>query len=102
MTTDHTLRLTDGTPAAEHRWRAATARRESLEGARHADVMKRAGLAYAAETTYRCAAIAVRDAASHYISASAAVGGTSEDTAAALRCCREAYDLDLLAEACRL
>lgn len=101
-TTDQTIRLTDGTPAAGYRWRAARARRESLDGARHADAMKRAGLAYAAETAYRCAAIAVRDAAQQYVNAAGARGGTSEDTAAALRCCREAYDLDLLAEACSL
>lgn len=49
MTTDRTLRLTDGTPAAEHRWRAARARRESLDGARYADDMKRTGFDLLAE-----------------------------------------------------
>ncbi len=99
MTTDQNLRLTDGTPAAEHRWHAATARRESRKEARRAADAVSAGSTIAARTAYLRAADAMRNAVQQYINAAGVRGGTPEDTAAALQCCREAYDLDLLAVA---
>ncbi len=101
MTTDQTLRLTDGTPAAEHRWHAAAARRDALAAMRNGDDLLTAGKPAAAETAYQRAATSYRRAATHYINAAGVRGGTTDDTAAALKCCRQAHGADLLAEGCR-
>jgi len=83
MTTDQTLRLTDGTPAAEHRWHAATARRESQNQSIRADWAaedyERAGNYMHACIQYRRSATLLREAAATLRRAAETEGGGQAD-----------------------